>query len=79
MNELHAQFDALNRRMTAVEELLMHFENKLEALDEVVRRQQGQLAALQEHFRRWTVSWEEAAGGDGLPERRPEDDKPPHY
>jgi uncharacterized coiled-coil protein SlyX len=79
MSEPHAKFDAIERRITAVEELLMHFESKLEVLDEVLQRQQGQLAALEEHFRRWTMAWEEAAGGDGLPQRRLEDEKPPHY
>ena len=79
MSEPHAKFEALDRRITAIEELLMHFESKLEALDEVIRRQHGQLAALEEHVRRWTIAWEEAAESDGLPPRRLEDDKPPHY
>jgi uncharacterized coiled-coil protein SlyX len=78
MSEPQGQFDELQRRMTAVEELLMHFESKLEALDEVIQRQQGQLTALEEHFRRWMLTWDEAANRDGLPPRL-EDEKPPHY
>ncbi len=64
--------------MTALEELLMHFDSKLDALDEVIQRQQAQLAALERNFRRWTIAWEEASERDGAP-RRLEDEKPPHY
>ena len=78
MSESHARIDALERRITAVEELLMHFESKLEALDEVVQRQQGQLTAFEEHLRRWTLAWEDAADRTAAP-RRLEDEKPPHY
>ncbi len=78
MSESHADFDALQRRITAVEELLMHFESKLDALDDVAQRQQAHLAALEERMRRWTLAWEETADRDAATPAL-EDEKPPHY
>jgi SlyX protein len=70
--------DRLNARVVDLETLLMHLQRTLGELDQVVRAQQKQIEALERKIGLLTSDLNSLSSS--LPdERKPEDEKPPHY
>ena len=70
--------DRLHERMVDLETLLMHVQRTLGDLDQVVLAQQKQIEALERKIGLLSSDLNSLSGS--LPdERKPEDEKPPHY
>jgi SlyX protein len=70
--------DASERRLTALEEVCTHIERLVQDLNRVILRQQQQLDALERRVERLASGFDAMA--QRLPEdRRPEEERPPHY
>jgi uncharacterized coiled-coil protein SlyX len=67
-----------NARLTALEELFTHLQRTVADLNDVVIQQQRRIEILEQRLDR-ALNELETVAGKITEERRPEDDKPPHY
>ena len=72
------QFEALAKRQTDLEMLVMHLQQTVQALDEVIRRQHDAIDRVQARLSRLEGDVGQLRDTTTV-ERRPEDEKPPHY
>ena len=71
-------WDRLHERVVDLETLWMHLQRTLGDLDQVVLTQQKRIEALERKIAGLTSDLSSLSGS--LPdERKPEDEKPPHY
>ena len=70
--------DALADRMTAIEMLLMHLQQTVQDLDQVIVDQHKQIETLERKLGR-LQSDVTAVRNAAVEDRKPEDEKPPHY
>jgi uncharacterized coiled-coil protein SlyX len=70
--------EAFAERQTELETLVTHLQRTVQDLDEVIRRQQGTLDGLQARLGRLDADLGQLRDATTI-ERRPEDEKPPHY
>ena len=68
----------LTARVTALEEILTHFERTQSELDEVLRHTQNRIDTLENRLERLSHDVEKAAT-QSAEERSLEDERPPHY
>jgi len=68
----------LAARVTALEEMLTHFERTQSELDEVLRHTQNRIDALEKRLDRLSHDVEKVAA-QSAEERSLEDERPPHY
>lgn len=68
----------IEARVVELESLHAHFQRTIEDLDQVVLAQHNRLDALERAVAALREATNELAGA-GREERRPEDEKPPHY
>ena len=70
--------DRLNQRVIELEALFMHLQRTISELDQVVLAQQKRLEALERKIASLGAELTSVAGSI-TEERKPEDEKPPHY
>jgi SlyX protein len=70
--------DSLESRVVEMEVLFTHLQRTLGELDQVVLRQQKQIEALERTAKNLGESLGQLSAGPPE-ERKPEDEKPPHY
>ena len=70
--------DSLEARVVEMEVLFTHLQRTLGELDQVVLRQQKQIEALERTAKNLGESLGQLSAGPPE-ERKPEDEKPPHY
>jgi uncharacterized coiled-coil protein SlyX len=70
--------ESLASRQTDLEMLVTHLQQTVQALDEVIRRQHDSLDVLQSRLARLEGDVGQLRDTTTV-ERRPEDEKPPHY
>jgi SlyX protein len=68
----------LAARVVELETLLTHQQRTLAELDQVVLAQQKQIDALERRMESLAAELH-VPGGSAVEERKPEDEKPPHY
>ncbi len=71
--------DRLSARVTALEELLTHFERVVGDLHEVVLAQQGRVDELETRLARVAAGMDSLTESLPTPPPDPEADRPPHY
>jgi uncharacterized coiled-coil protein SlyX len=71
-------FDRLNQRVADIEALFTHLQRTVSELDQVVLAQQKRLELLDRRIARLGADLSSVAGSI-VEERKPEDEKPPHY
>ncbi len=78
MSEQSGNPQNLEARVVQLESLHAHYQRTIEDLDQVVLAQQNRLDALERAVAALREGYNELISG-GREERRPEDEKPPHY
>jgi uncharacterized coiled-coil protein SlyX len=79
MGERESQsFDRLNQQVIELEALFMHLQRTVSELDQVALAQQKRLEVLERKVTALGTDLSSVAGSI-TEERKPEDEKPPHY
>jgi len=79
MDEIQSQvFDRLNQRVVELEELFTHLQRTLSELDQAVLAQQKRLETLDRRIATFGADLSCVASSI-VEDRKPEDEKPPHY
>ena len=68
----------LSSRQTDLEVLVTHLQRTVQVLDEVIREQQGTIEVLRARIERLDADLGQLRDVTSI-ERKPEDEKPPHY
>jgi len=75
---MNSSNENLNNRQTELESLVTHLQRTVQDLDEVIRQQHGRLDGLQARLARLETELGQLRDTTTI-ERKPEDEKPPHY